>query len=302
MFQVFDYFFIFVQIINFEVLRENIMTNVAGVRFKPAGKIYDFNSSAFILNSGDKVIVETEMGLGYGTIAVPPAPHKKSEKKKELKHIFRIATKNDFLKREENIKLEQKAFEFCQDSILNLKIKMNLFSVESTFDTTKLTFFYTADGRVDFRELVKILVKEYRIRIEMRQVGIRNQSKQCGGIGRCGREICCSCFMNNFIPVSIKMAKEQGLSLNPTKISGLCGRLMCCLTFENQTYKILKKELPRIGKNIETKKGRGKIIRQNILKGSVTVRMEDGVELIADKSEIISPKEIHALTGITKKK
>lgn len=262
------------------------MTKVAGIRFKPAGKIYDFDSGLFVLNVGDRVIVETEQGLGFGVITIPPAPLDPSDKQKKLKKIFRIATEADHKKREENQVLEKKAFDFCQGCIKDLNLKMNLFSVESTFDTTKLTFFYTADGRVDFRELVKRLVKTYRIRIEMRQVGIRNQSKQCGGIGRCGREICCSSFMNNFEPVSIKMAKEQGLSLNPTKISGLCGRLMCCLTFENDTYKYLKKKLPKPGRMVETPRGKGKIIRQNVLKGTVTVRLEDGSETEAQSDEI----------------
>ena len=254
------------------------MTKTAGIRFKPAGKIYDFDSGLFVLNVGDRVIVETEQGLGFGVVTTPPAPLDPSAHPKKLKKIHRIATEADHRKRKENQKLEEKAFQFCQSCIKELGLKMNLFSVESTFDTTKLTFFYTADGRVDFRELVKKLVKAYRIRIEMRQVGIRNQSKQCGGIGRCGREICCSLFMNNFEPVSIKMAKEQGLSLNPTKISGLCGRLMCCLTFENDTYRHLKKKLPKPGRMVETPRGRGKIIRQNVLKGTVAVRLEDGVE------------------------
>lgn len=263
------------------------MTKVTGVRFKPAGKIYDFDSGMFVLNTGDKVIVETEQGLGFGVITVPPAPLKPSDKNKPLKKVFRIATEADHKKREENRGLEQQAFDFCQICIKDLSLRMNLFSVESTFDTTKLTFFYTADGRVDFRELVKRLVKEYRIRIEMRQVGIRNQSKQCGGIGRCGREICCSSFMNNFEPVSIKMAKEQGLSLNPTKISGLCGRLMCCLTFENDTYRHLKKKLPKPGRMVDTDMGKGKIIRQNVLKGNVSVRLEDGTETEVSAEEIM---------------
>ncbi|MBI9088756.1 MAG: stage 0 sporulation family protein [Desulfobacterium sp.] len=262
------------------------MTKIAGIRFKPAGKIYDFDCGAFVLNIGDKVIVETEQGLGFGVVTVPPAPLESEKKKKQLKKVFRIATEADFKKREQNKALEQQAFDFCQGCISKLGLKMNLFSVESTFDAAKLTFFYTADGRVDFRELVKILVKEYRIRIEMRQVGIRNQSKQCGGLGRCGREICCSLFMKNFDPVSIKMAKEQGLSLNPTKISGLCGRLMCCLTFENKTYKLLKKELPKPGKVLDTAKGRGKVIRQNVLKGTVTLRLEDGSEIEADLKDL----------------
>ncbi len=255
------------------------MIKVAGIRFKPAGKIYDFDCGAFVLSIGDNVIVETEQGLGLGVITVAPAFLEKKDIKTPLKQVFRIATEEDFQHREQNKALEQRAFDFCQDSIKTLDLKMNLFSVESTFDTTKLTFFYTADGRVDFRELVKVLVKEFRIRIEMRQVGIRNQSKQCGGIGRCGREICCSLFMNSFEPVSIKMAKEQGLSLNPTKISGLCGRLMCCLTFENSIYKSLKKELPKPGKTIDTPQGRAKIIRQNVLKGTVSARLEDGSEI-----------------------
>ncbi|MBF0112656.1 MAG: stage 0 sporulation family protein [Desulfamplus sp.] len=258
------------------------MTKVAGVRFKPAGKIYDFNSGAFVLKVGDSVIVETEQGLGIGVVTVPPEPYDDPENKRNLKQIFRIATAEDFSKRDANRILEQEAHNFCLECIKNLDLKMNLFSVESTFDATKLTFFYTADGRVDFRELVKLLVKEFRIRIEMRQVGIRNQSKQCGGIGRCGREICCSLFLNNFDPVSIKMAKEQGLSLNPTKISGLCGRLMCCLTFENDIYITLKSELPKPGKVIDTPKGYGKVIRQNVLYGTVTVALDDSTEVEVD--------------------
>ncbi len=255
------------------------MTKVAGVRFKPAGKIYDFDSGAFVLQVGDSVIVETEQGLGLGIVTIPPENYEDPENRRNLKQIFRIATTEDFRKREENRVLEQNAHNFCLECIKSLDIKMNLFSVESTFDTTKLTFFYTADGRVDFRELVKMLVKEFRIRIEMRQVGIRNQSKQCGGIGRCGREICCSLFLHNFDPVSIKMAKEQGLSLNPTKISGLCGRLMCCLTFENDTYISLKSALPKPGRIIDTPKGAGRVIRQNVLNGSVSVILDDETEI-----------------------
>lgn len=263
------------------------MKKAAGIRFKPAGKIYDFDCGAFVLKTGDPVIVETEQGLGFGTVTTPPVVIEAPDPDKPLKQVFRIATEADFQKLEENRQLESKAFEFCQKCVKQLDMKMNLFSVESTFDTSKLTFFYTADGRVDFRELVKVLVKEYRIRIEMRQVGIRNQSKQCGGLGRCGREICCASFLKNFDPVSIKMAKEQGLSLNPTKISGLCGRLMCCLTFENAVYKDLKKELPRPGKRIDTSKGSGKVTRQNVLKGSVTLRLDDGSEVETDKTEIL---------------
>ncbi len=253
------------------------MIKVAGVKFKTAGKIYDFKSGAFVLKEGDPVIVETEQGLGFAKIAIPPFEIKKVEKK--LKQIVRVATKEDFIKREDIKKLEKKAFDFCIKCINDLGLLMNLFSVESTFDRNKLTFFYTADGRIDFRELIKLLVKKFSIRIEMRQVGIRNLSKHCGGIGKCGRELCCSSFMHTFEPVSIKMAKEQGLSLNPTKISGVCGRLMCCLTFENPTYKKLKRQMPKLGKKITISEGRGKVIRHNVLKESIVVRLEDKTEI-----------------------
>ncbi len=253
------------------------MIKIAGVKFKKAGKIYDFKSDAFVLKKGDCVIVETEQGLGFGKIATIPVEIEK--RKKKLKQIIRVATKEDFLKREEIKALEKKAHDFCLQSINNLKLFMNLFSVEGTFDQHKLTFFYTADGRIDFRELIKLLVKEFNIRIEMRQVGIRNLSKHCGGVGKCGRELCCSSFMHTFEPVSIKMAKEQGLSLNPTKISGVCGRLMCCLTFENKTYKSLKRSMPKLGKIITTKEGKGRVVRQNVLKESVLVRIDDDTQI-----------------------
>ena len=267
------------------------MDKVAGVKFKTAGKIYHFKSDAFVLNLGDRVIVETEQGLGFGTIAKPPVELERNEKK--LKQIVRLATKEDFIKREELKLLEKRAYGFCIQCIDNLGLLMNLFSVESTFDRNKLTFFYTADGRIDFRELIKLLVKEYSIRIEMRQVGIRNLSKHCGGIGKCGRELCCSSFMHTFEPISIKMAKEQGLSLNPTKISGVCGRLMCCLTFENDTYKHLKKKMPKLGKTIHIEEGKGTVVRQNVLKGSIIIRMEDRTEV---------EKEIKHLKQITTEK
>jgi len=260
------------------------MTNVAGIKFKTAGKIYDFDSQAFVLAQGDRVIVETEQGLGFGIVARPPK--ETLESGKNLRQIVRIATPEDFVKRQELMALEQEAHAFCDKCIRDLGLLMNLFCVESTFDRNKLTFFYTADGRIDFRQLIKLLVKEYNIRIEMRQVGIRNLSKHCGGIGKCGREFCCSSFMHTFEPISIKMAKEQGLSLNPTKISGVCGRLMCCLTFENQTYQHLKKKMPRLGKPVTLEQGTGKVVRQNILKQSITLRMEDRSEIEVTVSEL----------------
>lgn len=213
------------------------MIKIVGVRFKTAAKIYDFNCGPYVLKTGDNVIVETEYGLAFGTVAVPPTQIADDELKQSLKKVYRPATPDDFKQMVQNAETEKTAYDYCRECISALGLEMHLFSVESTFDGGKLTFYFTADGRVDFRKLVKMLVKNFRTKIEMRQVGIRNQAKICGGIGRCGRELCCSSFLTKFDPVTIKMAKKQGLSLNPTKISGVCGRLMCCLTFEHVQYK-----------------------------------------------------------------
>lgn len=221
------------------------MNQIVGVRFKPAGKIYDFNCGSFVLKIGDPVIVETENGLGFGTVAKPPASVETPDSQHPLKKVYRPATDQDFNQLLKNAEIENQAFKFCRQRIREIGLEMNLFLTESNFDASKITFFFTADGRVDFRKLVKLLVKEFRSKIEMRQVGIRNQAKMCGGVGRCGRELCCSAFMTKFEPVSIRMAKNQGLSLNPTKISGVCGRLMCCLTFENDTYEKKDPQKPR---------------------------------------------------------
>ena len=265
------------------------MEKKVGIRFKAGGKIYDFSCGAFVLNVGDQVIVETEKGLGFGTVETAPALVQKTEKTgKPLKKVFRKANEKDLNQVDHNHALEREAHAFCLNSINDLGLKMNLFSVESTFDASRLTFFFTADGRVDFRQLVKILVKRFKVRIEMRQVGIRNQAKMCGGLGRCGRVFCCSSFMEKFEPVSIRMAKQQGLSLNPTKISGQCGRLMCCLTFENETYRKLKKGFPKVGKMVTTKSGRGKVTRHNVICNRLTVRLEEGGEAEISLDDIIT--------------
>ncbi len=266
------------------------MAKIVGIRFKTGGKVYDFDCGAFVLNLGDPVIVETEKGLGFGTVA--HIPHSTQEEQddnqgKTLKKVFRKATEEDFAQRQKNHDLEKEAHAFCLKCIKQLGLKMNLFTVESTFDASRMTFFFTADGRVDFRQLVKMLVKQFHVRIEMRQVGIRNQAKMCGGLGRCGREFCCSSFMEKFDPVSIRMAKEQGLSLNPTKISGQCGRLMCCLTFENKVYQELKKKFPGMGKTVQTKEHTGKVVRLNYLKQRVALRVEDNQEIEVGLDEII---------------
>lgn len=255
------------------------MSKKVGVKFKSTGKIYDFSCGAFVLNPGDHVIVETEQGLGMGTVTVGPQEHKDPSSGKPLKKVYRLANLNDFKQNEKNLADENEAHSYCLNSIKELGLKMNLFFVEKSFDGNKYTFFFTSEGRVDFRQLVKMLVKQLGVRIEMRQVGIRNQAKMCGGVGRCGRELCCSSFLEKFEPVSIRMAKEQGLSLNPTKISGQCGRLMCCLTYEFNTYKKLKKDMPKIGRSVITSSGKGKVIRHSAISNRITVRLEDGMEI-----------------------
>lgn len=266
------------------------MRKIVGIRFKPVGKVYDFDCGAFVLKLGDHVVVETEQGFGLGTVVVPPSTYDGSfpeRSGKPLKKVFRLATQADFKQVEKNMQTEKSAYAYCLASIKELELKMNLFSVESSFDASKLTFFFTSENRVDFRQLVKMLVKKLGVRIEMRQVGIRNQAKMCGGVGRCGRELCCSTFIDKFGPVSIRMAKEQGLSLNPTKISGQCGRLMCCLTFEYDMYHSIKTHFPKIGKTIKTKGGKGKVIRHNPICNRITVRLDDGQEIEIGLDEMI---------------
>lgn len=222
------------------------MGKIVGIRFNPTGKIYDFDAGAFVLNKDDHVIVETSQGLGYGIVAIAPIERENGKERHPLKKVYRLASPKDKEKLLQNLTSEKSAQAYCQQCIDDLGLKMNLFEVETTFDGRKTTFFFTAEGRVDFRQLVKMLVKKLSVRVEMRQVGIRNQAKMIGGLGRCGREVCCSTFIQKFDPVSIRMAKNQGLSLNPTKISGLCGRLMCCLTFENTDYAKRSKRSGRV--------------------------------------------------------
>jgi cell fate regulator YaaT (PSP1 superfamily) len=266
------------------------MKKIVGIRFKAAGKVYDFDPGAFVLNRGDQVIVETEQGLGFGTVAVLPAEVEDEALAKPLKKIHRLASEKDFAQLQANQEMEKRAFRYCQDCVATLGLQMCLFCVESNFDASKLTFFFTAEGRVDFRQLVKMLVKELGTKVEMRQVGIRNQAKMCGGVGRCGQEVCCARFIEKFSPVSIRMAKEQGLSLNPTKISGLCGRLMCCLTYEYETYRELRADLPKVGKNVTTAMGKGRVIRHNLSNRRFVVRLPDGQESEIGLEDLIQEK------------
>jgi cell fate regulator YaaT (PSP1 superfamily) len=263
------------------------MKKKVGIKFKPSGKVYDFDCGAFVLKAGDQVIVETEQGLGLGLVAVAPMVYEDNASDRPLKKVYRLANEKDLMQQSKNLTDEKTAHSYCLKCIKDLGLKMNLFSVEKSFDGNKYTFFFTSEGRVDFRQLVKMLVNQLEARIEMRQVGIRNQAKMCGGMGRCGRELCCAAFLDKFEPVSIRMAKEQSLSLNPTKISGQCGRLMCCLTYEYETYQSLKKELPKIGKSVNTVSGKGKVIRHNAICSRITVRLEDGMEIETTVNQLI---------------
>ena len=250
------------------------MTQIVGVRFKAAGKIYHFNPAGHEIKKGDKVIVETARGIEMGEVCVGIKEISPESLTKPLKDVIRIATEEDIKRVSENKIKEKEAFGICVEMIKQHGLDMKLVETEYTFDRSKVLFYFTSDGRVDFRELVKDLATRFRVRIELRQIGIRDESKMVGSIGICGRELCCSKFLGEFVPVSIKMAKEQGLSLNPTKISGTCGRLMCCLKFEQDTYEELLKVTPRQGALVQTPDGKGTVEYVEMLKGIVKVRLE----------------------------
>ena len=275
------------------------MTKVVGVKFRNAGKVYYFApGDQTELSLGTGVIVETARGLEYGNVAMEIAEIDDSEIVKPLKPIIRIATPEDVKQKEENEKKREEALRLCQEKIDKHGLEMKLIDVEYTFDNSKIVFYFTADGRVDFRELVKDLASVFRMRIELRQVGVRDEAKLLGGCGPCGKGLCCATWMVDFQPVSIKMAKTQNLSLNPTKISGICGRLMCCLKYENDTYLDLRKGMPDVGEVVETKDGRAKVIDTNLLCCRLKARLltgeleEDGTEKLSgdtytyDKDEI----------------
>jgi len=261
------------------------MTGIAGVRFKQAGKIYYFQANGLELLDGDGVIVETSRGVEYGYVASLPGDVEIKEENGPIKPIIRKATLRDEAQLERNKEREASAFDICLKKIEHLQIPMKLLRTEYTFDRSKIVFFFTAEGRVDFRELVKELAAVFHTRIELRQVGVRDEAKQLNGIGSCGRPLCCATFLSDFAPVSIKMAKNQGLSLNPTKISGVCGRLLCCLRYENDNYqgenskrKKKSKQAPqknfRVGMKVMTEDGAGQIVYVNSQKHTVKVQLE----------------------------
>ena len=248
------------------------MTRVIGVRFRPAGKIYYFAPGKFHIRQGGKVIVETARGIEFGTVVAGPKEVKDEEVMQPLKSVIRIATEEDKRAEEKNREKEKEAFEICLEKIRKHNLDMKLINAEYTFDNNKVLFYFTADGRIDFRELVKDLAAVFRTRIELRQIGVRDETKIRGGIGICGRPLCCHTYLSEFAPVSIKMAKEQNLSLNPTKISGVCGRLMCCLTNEEETYEELNSRLPAIGDTVTTNEGlKGEVQSVSVLRQLVNV-------------------------------
>ncbi len=256
------------------------MVRVVGVRFKKAGKIYYFDPDVIEVNHNDFVIVETARGVEFGHVVVGPREVEESEIVSPLKKVLRIAEDEDFEIHRDNKKRAKEALEICQSKVSEHNLEMKLVDVEYTFDNNKVIFYFTADGRVDFRELVKDLAAIFKTRIELRQIGVRDEAKMIGGVGPCGQVVCCAKFLGEFAPVSIKMAKEQSLSLNPTKISGLCGRLMCCLKYEQDTYEELLKKMPTVGAIVKTPDGRGVIIDTYTLLERVKakVRLSDGTE------------------------
>ncbi len=249
------------------------------VQLRNSGQIQFYQAGNLTLKVGDCVIVEHDRGLDYGCVILPGQAHccaVEASPKEPPKKIIRLAKESDLKQVEDNCLKAKEAFNACEKKINEHKLDMKLVKAEYSFDRSKILFYFTSDGRVDFRNLVKDLAKIFKARIELRQIGVRDEARLFGGYGSCGRELCCKIFLKDFEPVTIKMAKEEGLSLNPPKISGLCGRLMCCLSYEYETYKLLSKGLPREGEHLNTAQGKGKVINVNVFKRAVTVQLEEG--------------------------
>ncbi len=260
------------------------MAEVIGVRFKEVGKVYYFDPLDNKLNKGDMVVVETARGLECGEVATPNKTIDEAELTHPLKPLIRIANDSDLNHLAENKLKEKEAYKICEQKIANHKLDMKLVNVEYTFDNSKILFYFTADGRVDFRALVKDLASVFRTRIELRQIGVRDEAKMLGGLGICGKPFCCASYMGEFQPVSIKMAKEQGLSLSPVKISGTCGRLMCCLKYEQEAYTDLLKKTPKVGAIVNTPEGKGLVVENNLIAGTLKVKLDKAPEDVAPKT------------------
>lgn len=262
------------------------MLRLVKIKFRPAGRHYDFDAQGFDLSAEERVVVETDRGRALGTVVAPPREVPRGEAPEDLKTVLRPASADDLLLASTNSAREGEAFRFCRKRIEERKMEMKLVRAEYLFDGSKIIFFFTADGRIDFRELVKDLAHHFHTRIEMRQIGVRDEAKLIGGIGICGRELCCCSFLSEFAPVSVKMAKEQGLALNPTKISGQCGRLLCCLAYEFETYCALKKGLPKCGRKVQLDGREGEVIDVSILRQHATVRFEDGGKIQVNTEQL----------------
>ncbi|RJR46864.1 MAG: stage 0 sporulation protein [Desulfobacteraceae bacterium] len=263
------------------------MSKLVDIQFPKYGKVGVFDAGDLSLAKGDKVLVESELGPALGTVCSEPLERGGEWNDKSLPKVLRPAEENDLRTYEQNRRLEREVYEFCYGKIQERGLAMNLVSVDRLFEGGKIMVYFTAEGRIDFRELVKDLVQRFRTRIEMRQIGVRHQAKMVGGLGGCGRQLCCTTFLSNFDPVSIKMAKEQNLSLNPSKISGMCGRLMCCLSYEYRYYENARKGIPKVGKRVKTTKGEGKVVRQNVLKRVLTVLLDSGEEQDVSYDDVI---------------
>lgn len=272
------------------------MIKVVGIRFKKAGKIYYFDPSDLDIKKGDYVVVETARGVEFGECVIAIREISEEDIISPLKKVLRVATEEDRESHLSNKAKEADAFKICEEKIKEHKLDMHLIDVEYTFDNNKVIFYFTADGRVDFRELVKGLATIFRTRIELRQIGVRDEAKVVGGLGPCGRTLCCSTFLGEFTSVSIKMAKEQNLSLNPTKISGVCGRLMCCLNYEQSTYEETRKKLPKVGSIVNTPDGRGEVVYNSAVKENVKVKI-----FARDEDSFIEYYKIEDVTLITGK-
>lgn len=262
------------------------MIKVVGVRFKKAGKIYYFDPADMNIQKDTYVVVETARGIEFGECVIGIKEINENDIVAPLKSVLRIATEEDIDRHFKNKDKEKDAFNICLKKIQEHGLTMKLIGVEYTFDNNKVIFYFTADGRVDFRELVKDLATIFKTRIELRQIGVRDEAKMLGGLGPCGRPMCCSSFLGDFASVSIKMAKEQNLSLNPTKISGICGRLMCCLNYEQSTYEDIRKRMPKVGSIVKTSEGTGEVFSNNIVKESVKVKLKKGEEEILEEFKI----------------
>lgn len=262
------------------------MIKVVGVRFKKAGKIYYFDPADMNIQKDTYVVVETARGIEFGECVIGIKEINENDIVAPLKSVLRIATEEDIDRHFKNKDKEKDAFNICLKKIQEHGLTMKIIDVEYTFDNNKVIFYFTADGRVDFRELVKDLATIFKTRIELRQIGVRDEAKMLGGLGPCGRPMCCSSFLGDFASVSIKMAKEQNLSLNPTKISGICGRLMCCLNYEQSTYEDIRKRMPKVGSIVKTSEGTGEVFSNNIVKESVKVKLKKGEEEILEEFKI----------------